>query len=141
MNLSKNKNLIPPLSSNTSSEDIPFKASCADGNIPNLYTHNKIIIICSIATTLGFFSLPYGYYTLLKLLFFGSLIYFAFEYQKNNVFTGSTLAVLSVLIILYNPIFPVALGSKPLWILVNLSTIGYLYWLSGVIQKSSLKPL
>ena len=96
----------------------------------------KIVIACALATIIGFFSLPYGYYILLKVLFFGSLIYFAFEHQKETEPTGATLIVLIVLIILYNPIFLVELGSKTLWVFVNLGTIGYLYWLSSAISNN-----
>ena len=97
----------------------------------NMKTSQKIIFACSVATIIGLFSLPYGYYVLLKVLFFGSLMYFAVEHLKDNESTVSILIILFILIILYNPIFLVELGSKTLWVFVNIGTMGFLYWLSG----------
>lgn len=106
--------------------------------LSNMDTSQKIISACGIATALGLFSFPYGYYILLKILFFGSLIYFAIEYLKNSESTGATLVTLIVLIILYNPVFLVELGSKTLWFFVNLGTIGFIYWLSGIVNNKKI---
>ncbi len=106
--------------------------------LSNMDTSQKIIFACGIATALGLFSFPYGYYILLKILFFGSLIYFTIEYLKNSESTGATLVTLIVLIILYNPVFLVELGSKTLWFVVNLGTIGFMYWLSGIVNNKKI---
>lgn len=91
---------------------------------------HKLIVVCSIATFIGIFQLHFAYYILLKVIFFGSLLYFAFEYQNKSKLTSAILVTLIVLIVLYNPIFLVQLDSKPLWIIINIATIGFLYWLS-----------
>lgn len=117
--------------------DSEYQVLSSNASVSKMNIFQNIIIACTIMTFIGFFSLPYGYYMLLKVLFFGSLAYFIFEYLNHSESTGSTLLVLAVLIILYNPIFPVELGSKALWIIVNLGTIGYLYSLSGIFNKKS----
>lgn len=94
--------------------------------------HN-LFIVCCIATALATLPFPYSYYILLKLLFFGTLIYYAFKLYPGKI--NGKIAALIALIILYNPIVLVHLGNKLLWLMVNIATLVFMY-----VLKNQVKP-
>lgn len=50
--------------------------------------HKKLAIACAIAAGVGLLPLPYAYYILLRLLFFGCLLFLSFAiYEKNQKLT------------------------------------------------------
>ena len=64
--------------------------------------------------------MPYGYYNLLRLVVCGCLIYFAYQrYQKQDM---TFVWIFGFLAILYNPIIPVHLYEKEIWMVVNIIT-------------------
>ena len=73
-----------------------------------------------IVLGIGLFPMPYGYYFLSRIvvcvcaIFFASQLYKANE--QNSVFIFGGIAVL------YNPLFPIHLGDKSIWIVVNIIT-------------------
>ena len=69
---------------------------------------------------IGLFDLPYGYYNLLKLVVCASSIYFAYQMNLKNdpLFPW----VFGFFAVLYNPIVPIYLYKKELWIIVNIFT-------------------
>lgn len=77
--------------------------------------------------------LPYGYYMLLRLGLCVACVYYVSQ-------AGSALAVghrfvLGGLAVLYNPLIPVHLGSKPLWTIINIATVVYFWFLES--QRSA----
>ena len=69
---------------------------------------------------IGMLPMPYGYYFLSRLvvcvcaLFFASCLYKNMQSQTVWLFAG--------IAILYNPIIPIHLGEKSIWIVVNIIT-------------------
>ena len=71
---------------------------------------------------IGLFPMPYGYYFLLRLVVFVCAVYFAFQLNSRS---DSTLVwVFGFFALLYNPFIPIYLGSKSIWVVVNLITVG-----------------
>ena len=64
--------------------------------------------------------LPYSYYMLLRLVVCASAVYFAIQFLKSG--NQSLLFTFGFFAILYNPIFPIYLYSKALWIVINIGT-------------------
>lgn len=78
-----------------------------------------------IALAIGILPMPYGYYMLSRLVVSAGALYFAFNFYKiNDIFK---VWVFGFLVVLYNPIIPISLGSKELWMIVNIPTIYYFY--------------
>lgn len=69
--------------------------------------------------------MPYGYYMLLRFSFCMVCIYYLLQ-SRPMLFSGHRVA-LGGLAMLYNPVLPIYLASKPLWSLVNLGTVIYLW--------------
>jgi len=85
-----------------------------------------------IALAIGILPMPYGYYTLSRLVVSGCALYFALNSRKRN--DNIKVWIFGFLVILYNPIMPISLGSKGLWMIVNIPTIYYFY-----INRNSIK--
>ena len=73
-----------------------------------------------VAMGIGLLPMPYGYYFLSRLVVFVCAIYFAI--QLNNQSDTTLVWVFGFFAVLYNPIIPIHLGEKTLWIIVNLIT-------------------
>jgi len=77
--------------------------------------------VSTVAVALGILDMPYGFYMLLRaMLCLAAVVGFVAARRRGDMpwtFAYGTLAVL------YNPILPVHLGAKGLWILVNLGTL------------------
>ena len=71
--------------------------------------------------------MPYGYYMLLRLFFCGVCIYYL---SSVPVVRDGEKWLLGGLAVLYNPLVPVELGSKPLWTIINIATVVYFWMLS-----------
>ena len=87
------------------------------------FMNNNIFWIAPIvAMAIGFLPMPYGYYTLSKLVVCGSSIYFAYHlYEKKDM---TFVWIFGFLAVLYNPIIPVYLYEKQIWMVVNIITAG-----------------
>ena len=68
----------------------------------------------------GLLPMPYGYYFLSRLVVCGCAIYYALQF--NNQSETTLVWVFGFFAVLYNPIIPIHLGEKTLWIIVNLIT-------------------
>ena len=78
-----------------------------------------------VALVIGFLPMPFGYYTISRLIVSGCALYFAVKlYKQQDKFKPW---IFGFLVMLYNPIIPMALGSKELWLLVNIPTIYYFF--------------
>ena len=64
----------------------------------------------------GVLPLPYGYYTLLRIIvLIGSIIYCSHYFEKNNI---NLVYLFGFIGILFNPVLPVYL-SKEIWIVLD----------------------
>ena len=88
--------------------------------------NNKVFWLAPIiALAIGILPMPYGYYTLSRLVVSGCALYFALNSHKRN--DNVKVWIFGFLVVLYNPIIPISLGSKELWMIVNIPTIYYFY--------------
>ena len=78
-----------------------------------------------IVLGIGILPLPIGYYMLSRLIVSGCALYFAHKFYKKN--TSTKLWIFGFFVILYNPIAPIYLYEKGIWILINIPTIYYFY--------------
>ena len=89
-------------------------------------------IIAAIMLLLTFFNWPYGYYNFLRIVVTGIAIYYAYylyEVIKEQDFWFWSLIVV---IILFNPIFPIYLGDKSVWGVID--TIVAIFFISLIIK-------
>jgi hypothetical protein len=82
--------------------------------------------------------LPYGYYMLLRVSLCVVCAYYLLQ-SSPPLSSGHRIA-LGGLAVLYNPVLPVHLGSKPLWSLVNLGTVIYLWVLARYHSRGKMAP-
>ena len=85
-----------------------------------------VLTIATLAVAIGLLPLPYGYYMLLRLFLCGLCLYFLAVVPRVR---DGEKWFLTGLVILYNPVFPIELGSKPLWSIVNIATVLWLWFL------------
>ncbi|UHS56026.1 DUF6804 family protein [Agrobacterium vaccinii] len=97
----------------------------------------NIIVIPAIALVIAVLPLPYGYYTLLRLVITAFAAFFAYvEYDKQKTLSGWAIGFIAVAL-LFNPLIPVHL-SRSSWFFLDLIAAGVFgaYWkLSG--QKAN----
>ena len=79
-----------------------------------------LITIAAVAVAIGLLPLPYGYHVLLRLFLCGLSLYFL---SRPTGIREVEKWVLVGLIVLYNPVVPIELGSKTLWDAVNIATV------------------
>ena len=75
--------------------------------------------------------LPYGYYTLLRLIVCGVAAYSAFKF-KNNSSMATHFIPLLILAVLFNPLIPVPL-TRLIWLPIDLGSAVYFLVLSKKI--------
>jgi len=85
-----------------------------------------IAIVATIGAAVALLRLPYGYYTLLRVALCAASVFYIVR-QLNVRFNG-VVVVLTGLVVLYNPVWPVHLGSKWVWTLLNIATV-VLFWM------------
>jgi len=96
---------------------------------------NKIpALIAIIVLLLSFIDWPlYSYYTFLKIIVTGVAIYYAYYLydvlKKKNCWCWS----LVVIVILFNPIIPIYIYNKSIWMVIDVIVIGFLV---GLIIKN-----
>ena len=78
-----------------------------------------------VAMLLGLLPMPFGFFILLKLIVSAGALYFAVNFHKQG--DNFKVWIFGFIVVLYNPIIPIPLGSKVLWIIVNIPTIYYFY--------------
>ena len=78
-----------------------------------------------VALAIGILPMPLGYYMLSRLIVSAGALYFAFHFYKQNV--NFKVWIFGFLVVLYNPILPIHLNEKEIWILVNIPTMYYFY--------------
>ena len=71
--------------------------------------------------------MPIGYYTLVRLIVTAAAAYISWQTFMQNKQSG-WVWIFAFVAILFNPLMPVYLNSKPLWIMIDLATAGlFLY--------------
>ena len=78
-----------------------------------------------VVLLIALFPLPIGYYTLSRLVVSACALYYAIQFHKRNNTTYTW--IYGFLVVLYNPIIPIYLYEKFIWIVVNLITIYIFY--------------
>ena len=75
-----------------------------------------------------FFKFPYGIYTLLRIVVTLSSAFIIYDnYKKINI-VSPTIVVFSIILIVFNPIFPIRL-NRELWLPIDLITAAiYFYY-------------
>ena len=74
-----------------------------------------------VVLLIALFPLPIGYYTLSRLVVSACALYYAIQFHKRNNTTYTW--IYGFLVVLYNPIIPIYLYEKFIWIVVNLITV------------------
>jgi hypothetical protein len=87
----------------------------------------SVLAIAAVAVAIGLLPLPHDYYMLLRVLLCGLCIYYLSSVPRVR---DSEKWVLTGLAILHNPVFPIELGSKPLWSSINVGTVIWFWVLS-----------
>jgi hypothetical protein len=84
-----------------------------------------LAFVCTLAVGLGLLRMPFGYYTLLRIVLClaGAVGIAAARRRDSYVW----LWVYGALAVLYNPILPLKLGNKGLWIGLNIISLGCLW--------------
>jgi len=91
-------------------------------------------IVSIIFLLLSFASWPYGYYTFMKFVVTGSVVYYAYylyQIKKQNFWFWSSVATA----ILFNPIIPIYLRNKTLWSFIDVIVIIFLIVLLNKFKK------
>ena len=78
-----------------------------------------------VVLIIALFPLPIGYYTLSRLVVSACALYYAIQFHKRNNTTYTW--IYGFLVVLYNPIIPIYLYEKFIWVVVNLITIYIFY--------------
>ena len=78
-----------------------------------------------VVLVIAIFPLPIGYYTLSRLVVSACALYYAIQFHKRNNTTYTW--IYGFLVVLYNPIIPIYLYEKFIWVVVNLITIYIFY--------------
>ena len=86
-----------------------------------------------VVMAIGVLPMPYGYYSLSRLVVCGCAVYFAIasKSQNQDVFIW----VFGALAVLYNPIIPVHLYEKEIWIIVNLVTAAVFFFKRNLLSR------
>ena len=92
----------------------------------------KVIVVGAVIfTLLGILPMPYGFYVLLRLCFCGALCWLSWQILiKGGGWSRAWLITSIPLIILYNPIIQIHLGSKFIWIRINVASVAVM-WAMG----------
>lgn len=92
-----------------------------------------ISIIALILTFLDWNS--YGYYTLMKFIVTGTMIYYAYQINETLKEQDFWFWTPVGIAILFNPIIPIHLGDKGLWMIIDIVVIGFLITLITKIKN------
>ena len=99
----------------------------------NLTANDIFWIAPVVAMAIGILPVSYGYYTLSRLVVCGCSVYFAYRlYRKNQT---SFVWVFGFLAVLYNPIIPVHLYQKEIWVVVNAITAIFFFLKKGDVLR------
>ena len=66
-----------------------------------------------------FFKFPYGIYTLLRIVVTLSAAFIIYDNYKKTNNVNTTIAIFSIILIVFNPVFPIRL-NRELWLPIDL---------------------
>ena len=90
----------------------------------------QFLIIASIMLLVSILPLPYGFYTLLRIVVTGSAAFAAFYFfEKDNSQSGIILVLIALL---FNPLIPIHL-DKDIWMPIDIGVAIYMYLVSRKI--------
>lgn len=125
-------------SSPVSSKKDTSRGHCHKGLTATEAGLRGLVTASTLGIVLGVLPLPYGFYSLLRFLLSGTSVRlweYLYELEPPMLLTRTLL----VLAVLYNPFLPIHLGSKPLWLVLNLITIG-VFWAALRIYLELVGP-
>jgi hypothetical protein len=110
-----------------STEDADSKPTM--GEAPSLSRNAGMIAgIVFWLVFLGVGDWPYGYYIILRLILCLSCLFLLFSSHPMTVEWQRW--VTAGYAVLYNPVFPIVLGEKKLWVVLNFSTVFWFYFVA-----------
>jgi hypothetical protein len=84
-----------------------------------------------------FFKFPYGIYTLLRIVVTLSAAFVIYDNYKKLNKVNATIVIFSIILIVFNPLFPIRL-NKELWLPIDLITAAiYFYHYIKIRKKNS----
>ena len=95
-----------------------------------------LFVFCAACCFIALLKLPIGYYTFLRIVVsLGSLVaIYNFQRVKNH----SWLIIFAIILILFNPLFPIYLHKKSIWMSLDV-IVGVLFLLLALFMKA--KPI
>jgi hypothetical protein len=85
-----------------------------------------IALATTVGVVIGLGDMPYGYYNLLRMAVCGFSLFLLFSSAATEVeWQRWTLGGAAVL---YNPVLPVRIGDKSIWIVLNIATV-VVFWI------------
>ena len=79
-----------------------------------------VFIIAGVLLLMACLNMPYGYYNLIKLTTTAAAVFAIIVHQNNKLLV----IVFSLIVLLFNPIFPVFNFDKSFWVYVDLVIFG-----------------
>ena len=104
--------------------------------VKNLTSSDFFWLSPIIVMLIGIFPMPIGYYSLVRIVVFVCAIFFCYKiYEKNNdIGSNHELWFFGIIVLLYNPIIPIYLYVKLIWIILNLITAYFFYKYKNIIK-------
>lgn len=96
-------------------------------------SRRTVALVASVAVVIGLGHLPYGYYSLLRLTICGFSLFLLWGDQPLKAVWQQWLT--GGLAVLYNPLMPVIIGDKRIWIVINVLTVAWFWYLAGTSSK------
>ncbi len=81
-----------------------------------------------------FFKFPYGIYTLCRIVITLSAAFIIYNNYKKTNNVNSTIVMFSIILIVFNPIFPIRL-NKEMWLPIDLITAAIYFYHYVKIRK------
>lgn len=94
----------------------------------------KLATIAAIAIVIGVFKMPYGYYMFLRILV--SVVSVIIIANRYSVDIDQWVIGFGLVLILFNPVFPVHFRSKSIWTVLDLLAAGYFFWYSQELRRT-----
>ena len=94
----------------------------------NMGLVKKLLIIAAAMLLIATMPLPIEFYTLLRIVVFGAAAYSAYCFFENK--NSQTGLILVLIAIVWNPLIPIYLYDKFIWILLDISAAIYMFLLS-----------
>lgn len=92
-----------------------------------------LLLVCVVMLLLALAPLPYGYYTMLRLVVCGAFAWTAFDLSQDGRVPAAVTFILGAL--LFNPLIPVHL-NRELWAIINIATAALAGWGAWLARKT-----